>query len=88
VLLLQSFLADVWRVAIRNIYFTAAFVLFQFTRADGLHDHLPAIIKFMISTVYHPLSQNIFTTNCNYSFSALTLLVGWQEGHPACKTEW
>ena len=28
---------------------------------------------------------------CNVSsaFSALTLLVGWQEGHPACKkTEW
>jgi len=28
---------------------------------------------------------------CLYSFpfSALTLLVGWQEGHPACKkTEW
>ena len=24
-----------------------------------------------------------------FSFSALTLLVGWQEGHPACKkTEW
>jgi len=24
-----------------------------------------------------------------YAFSALTLLVGWQEGHPACKkTEW
>jgi len=21
-----------------------------------------------------------------YAFSALTLLVGWQEGHPACKT--
>ena len=21
----------------------------------------------------------------NFSFSALTLLVGWQEGHPACK---
>jgi len=21
-------------------------------------------------------------------FSALTLLVGWQEGHPACKKEW
>jgi len=21
----------------------------------------------------------------NYAFSALTLLVGWQEGHPACK---
>ena len=25
----------------------------------------------------------------NYAFSALTLLVGWQEGHPACKKlEW
>jgi len=24
-----------------------------------------------------------------YAFSALTLLVGWQEGHPACKKiEW
>ena len=24
-----------------------------------------------------------------WAFSALTLLVGWQEGHPACKTlEW
>jgi len=22
------------------------------------------------------------------AFSALTLLVGWQEGHPACKKEW
>jgi len=22
------------------------------------------------------------------SFSALTLLVGWQEGHPACKKQW
>ena len=21
----------------------------------------------------------------HYAFSALTLLVGWQEGHPACK---
>jgi len=25
----------------------------------------------------------------DFAFSALTLLVGWQEGHPACKkTEW
>jgi len=22
------------------------------------------------------------------SFSALTMLVGWQEGHLACKTDW
>jgi len=22
-----------------------------------------------------------------YAFSALTLLVGWQEGHPACKKQ-
>jgi len=24
----------------------------------------------------------------HFAFSALTLLVGRQEGHPACKTEW
>jgi len=24
----------------------------------------------------------------SFSFSALTLLVGWQEGHPACKKQW
>jgi len=33
-----------------------------------------------------------FSGNMNllqFAFSALTLLVGWQEGHPACKkTEW
>jgi len=23
-----------------------------------------------------------------FAFSALTLLVGWQEGHPACKKQW
>jgi len=22
---------------------------------------------------------------CRYAFSALTLLIGWQEGHPTCK---
>jgi len=31
----------------------------------------------------------IFAWTGGYAFSALTLLVGWQEGHPACKkTEW
>jgi len=25
------------------------------------------------------------TKECETAFSALTLLVGWQEGHPACK---
>ena len=24
----------------------------------------------------------------SFAFSALTLLVGWQEGHPACKKQW
>ena len=32
---------------------------------------------------------NIKILVCVVAFSALTLLVGWQEGHPACKkTEW
>jgi len=25
---------------------------------------------------------------CLCAFSALTLMVGWQEGHPACKKQW
>jgi len=29
----------------------------------------------------------IVSNNCSYSFSALTLLVGRQEGHPACKKQ-
>ena len=33
------------------------------------------------------LYSNIFSKSL-FAFSALTLLVGWQEGHPACKTEW
>jgi len=35
-------------------------------------------------------SKKSFFNNVFYTyFSALTLLVGWQEGHPACKTtEW
>jgi len=32
------------------------------------------------------LRQYKFNTTCKgFSFSALTLLVGWQEGHLACK---
>jgi len=27
----------------------------------------------------------VTTVTEQYAFSALTLLVGWQEGHPACK---
>jgi len=35
------------------------------------------------------LFYNWFYIACLYAFSALTLLVGRQEGHPACKkTEW
>jgi len=39
-----------------------------------------------------PTTQKELWSHCSYkskAFSALTLLVGWQEGHPACKrTEW
>jgi len=33
--------------------------------------------------------EQVLTHFSALAFSALTLLVGWQEGHPACKkTEW
>jgi len=43
---------------------------------------------------YHDSITTLLWSNCRqlfcadvviWSFSALTLLVGWQEGHPACK---
>jgi len=33
----------------------------------------------------HEYRYHNFSVYCLYSFSALTLLVGQQEGHPACK---
>ena len=50
--------------------------------------------------MHSPIKRNVLQQKINtkklkpgsvtfYAFSALTLLVGWQEGHPACKkTEW
>jgi len=49
----------------------------------------------LCSAVHWILSASLQVTFCtcflyyNSAFSALMLLVGWQEGHPACKkTEW
>jgi len=37
----------------------------------------------------HPITQFLRAGSSSCAFSALTLLVGRQEGHPACKkTEW
>jgi len=33
----------------------------------------------------YPLAHLLYIYCCTVTFSALTLLVGWQEGHPACK---
>ena len=30
-------------------------------------------------------NARIYNKKMRFAFSALTLLVGWQEGHPACK---
>jgi len=45
------------------------------------HQELPEIEQQMTHRVYVHILYN--TRHC--AFSALTLLVGWQEGHPACK---
>jgi len=42
---------------------------------DDKDDHLLAAIH----------GHHVLSRMCVASFSALTLLVGWQEGHPACK---
>ena len=43
---------------------------------------LPNIERFLVPIIY-------VAYNIEHPFSVMTLLVGWQEGHPACKkTEW
>ena len=37
-----------------------------------------AVKRSLLLFIYNKSSQN-------FAFSALTLLVGWQEGHPGCK---
>jgi len=32
--------------------------------------------------------SSVFSVHQHSAFSALTMLVGWQEGHPACKKLW
>ena len=56
---------------------------FLFQQADRQKEHMPALLKPAF------LQLTILCCCCFFAFSALTLLVGRQEGHPACKkTEW
>ena len=45
------------------------------------------VLKHSVDTIHtlHAVSKNTTPLCCFSAFSALTLLVGWQEGHPACK---
>jgi len=38
-----------------------------------------------LSNGHHPVKYCSTQITAIFAFSALTLLVGWQEGHPACK---
>ena len=51
--------------------------------------HSRALCREDASCRYHYCSSLFLEDVADSAFSALTLLVGWQEGHPACKkTEW
>ena len=53
-----------------------------------LHEHTIHSLKKQMSELFGVvlcISDNILIALLFYSFSALTLLVGRQEGHPACK---
>ena len=57
-----------------------------------LHEHFPPayhMLYLVFKLIYMLYMEfNPVTVIC-LAFSALTLLVGWQEGHPACKKlEW
>ena len=45
--------------------------------------------KQQLLTIYSSIHSGVYAHHCQIPFSALTLLVGRQEGHPVCKkTEW
>ena len=55
------------------------------------------VVALADSYIYHAVcmsfwllmfSASLITDNLCFAFSALTLLVGQQEGHPACKKDW
>ena len=53
------------------------------------HDVSPIADQVYAYTYCTVLASDIYSTELNLAFSALTLLVGRQEGHPACKKiEW
>jgi len=46
-------------------------------------------LVFLVQSLFYKLLLWLVSASVLSAFSALTLLVGWQEGHPACKkTEW
>jgi len=44
--------------------------------------HSPQLLLTLGEFIFPPLKLSF-----KFAFSALTLLVGWQEGHPACKKQ-
>ena len=57
------------------------------TRSVGCFYFIYSVADTTFLSVQSRLSNHIFPSLCPCvcAFSALTLLVGWQEGHPACK---
>jgi len=64
------------------------FVFNAFTRASGGADCLH-VVQLMPLPSQSPIISCLIYIQTGFTFlfafSALTLLVGWQEGHPACK---
>ena len=69
----------------------------QSSRHGGTHVLASSRFRFNLSLAnYHTRTVYLFNLRLHfillndvvYAFSALTLLVGRQKGHPACKTEW
>jgi len=45
-------------------------------------------MTYFYTSVSQQIQMNCIIKRKGCAFSALTLLVGQQEGHPACKNEW
>jgi len=66
-------------VTVASEQWLPTFVITSLTNAEKLNDKKTILAWIMLLINKFVLSGTIS------AFSALTLMVGWQEGHPACK---
>jgi len=75
----ESILVLIWHISEFYTAFFAFLFLFIF------QEIILVLIRYISEFYTILLHEHYFLLLLLFGFSALTLLLGWQEGHPACK---